>query len=141
MNLEQSVIVIFENTDQVRNSSKMTYTTQKNPDLFFCQYPVIMYVSRPLRIEAEECSSVRCASVGTTGPTFAKQKNSSQQQRYFMHAFITASLVTIFVRLQRSGIFNEACFNNFLFKFHNRLYGHLLLFKVVGNLHFLPPSY
>lgn len=63
-----------------------------------------------LRIEAEKCSSLRCASAGATGPTVAKD-TSSKQQHYFVYAVITESLVTIFFRLRMLGIFNEACFN------------------------------
>ena len=100
------------------------HISYKNLDLFFGQYPVIMCVSKSLGIEVEKCSNVRCASAGTTGSTFAKN-TSSKQQHYSVHAVITESLVTIFFRLQRSGIFNEACFNNFLFKFPNRFYARL----------------
>jgi hypothetical protein len=48
-----------------------------------------MNVTKTLRITAEKSSSVRCASAGTTGPTFAKN-TSSKQHHYFVHAVTTA---------------------------------------------------
>jgi hypothetical protein len=115
MNFEQSGILIFEKADLGQSSSKLTYIIQKNLDLFFCQYPVIMYVSKTLQTEAEKCSSLRCASAGATGSTFAKN-TSSKQQHYFVYAVITKSLLTIFFFwLWRLHIFNDACFNNILF--------------------------
>jgi len=75
-----------------------------------------MYVSKTLQIAAEKCSSVRCASAGTTGPTFAKN-TSSKQQHYFVHAVIIESLVTIFFlgyggRVQSTKlVLTTSCFN------------------------------